>query len=209
HAMADAHSTSRGRRSLSEEIHTFSVGSALAICRMLPPATAPSFEQVLTLVEHARRKLVLCGSSLVAAAIVTSHLLPKWQPNWQIAYLIGLSIGAKFTTEGFFLSDVFQHVTQNFPLIDLKRCELAALDLIKWSELTSGFMAYRNVLSSIALNQQSSQMPNIPLAPQNILLNASSESELKVIVLHSEQAAITLSKQIHAIDKAVVFKKFT
>lgn len=129
-------------------MHALSIASAIAITRLLPQLSAA---EVGRLVEHARLALALQSTDLIAAMMFAQPLLAKWD-DWTLAYLIGVSLGIKLTTDGFYLSDIITNVTAQFPLQLLRRAECAAVCLVSWTNIEQCFLSFRNALISVAFD---------------------------------------------------------
>ena len=64
--------------------------------------------------------------SYLGRILLNPFARPASPPDWQFAYTIGLSLGCKYTTEGFYLVDIIDHLTDEYPLELLKEGEHAA-----------------------------------------------------------------------------------
>ena len=92
-------------------------------------------------------------------------LIKMWRPHWKFAFTVGLSIGAKFTTEGFFVADIIQHVTNEFTLDCLKEGEGIAIEMFDWANINQRCRNFRNALVNVALEEPlpAFEMPPPPM----------------------------------------------
>lgn len=95
-------------------MHNLSRASGCAICRLLQSEMNGSSEcdyeelekEIAAFAEMARKNLCLDNSSLTAAVMFAQPLVKKWVPRWKFAFTIGVALGTKFTTEGFWTVDI-------------------------------------------------------------------------------------------------------
>jgi len=143
--------------------HTMATG--VAISRLLDDvdvAEGGDFAQeIAEYAELARVRLHLDNSAVTAAMMFAQPLVEMWKPQWKFAYTIGLSLGAKFTTEGFFIVDIIDHLTDEFSMEALKEGERIAVASYDWVAMNQRLRVFRNALVSVALEQ--------PLAPSGML----------------------------------------
>ena len=119
-------------------MHALSLASAVAIARLVGgSAIEELIDEAAEYVECARFNLALDNISIVAAMMFAQPLLNLWKPHWKFAYTVGLSMGVKFTTEGFFLADITEHLTDEFPIALLEEGEGTALEIFDWTALSS------------------------------------------------------------------------
>ena len=90
-------------------MHTLSLATGIAVSRLATggPALIQAASQYA---ELARVRLVLDVPALAAAMMFTQPLILRWGGDWKFAYSVGLILGVKFTTEGFYTSDVIEHL---------------------------------------------------------------------------------------------------
>lgn len=134
-------------------MHTHSMASGLAIARLVEDAPADLAQEAAAYVERARVKLALDNSALVAALMFAQPLIKMWVPHWKFGYTIGLSIGIKFTTDGFYIADIIEHFTNEFTLECLKKGERVAIQHIDWAYMNSRWRNFRNALVNVALEE--------------------------------------------------------
>jgi hypothetical protein len=97
-------------------MHITSRATGKAIANLLNENEADIEEECARYAESARVGLCLDNSSMIAAMMFAQDLIVEWSPRWKYAYTIGLVLGAKYTTEGFYLGDIIAHLTEEFPL---------------------------------------------------------------------------------------------
>ena len=73
-------------------------------------------------------------------------------------YTVGLSLGVKFTAKGLYLSDLIDHLIDEFPLEVLEKGESIAIMEYNWHDMNHRFHIFRNALVKVALEE--------PLCPQ-------------------------------------------
>ena len=91
-------------------MHTISLATGIAVSRLATggPALIQAASQYA---ELARVRLMLDVPALAAAMMLTQPLIQiLWGGDWKFAYSVGLILGVKFTTEGFYTSDVIEHL---------------------------------------------------------------------------------------------------
>jgi len=147
-------------------MHSHSIASGLAIARLVDNPDDPHLAQeAADFVEHARTRLALDNSAVTCAMMFSQPLIKMWVPHWKFAYTVGLAMGVKFTTEGFFLIDILEHVTQEFTLECLKAGEALALELFDWTSMNQRCRDFRNALVSVALESPPSARRPVPNMP--------------------------------------------
>ena len=132
-------------------MHSTSIATAIAIARLVDNAPPGLVGEAAAYVERARMRLALDNAALSAAMMFAQPLIKLWRPHWKFAYTVGLALGIKFTTEGFFLVDIVQHLTDEFSLRVLKEGEFAALKVIDWFDANRRCRSFHNALVSVAL----------------------------------------------------------
>jgi len=110
-------------------------------------------EEIADYAEAARERLEMDNAAVTASIMIAQPLLERWAPEWKLAYTIAVAIGTKITTEGFFLSDIIQHLTNEYSLQTLIRCERIALEAYDLLDLRTRQWRFRNALISVALEQ--------------------------------------------------------
>ena len=97
---------------------------------------------------------------MAAAMMFAQPLFIQWAPNWKYAYTVGVSLGSKLVLEGFYLTDLTDHVDSGFTFKQLADGERDALLRFNWSQLTSRLAAFRAALVTVALQERiPPQMP--------------------------------------------------
>jgi len=144
--------------------HTMATG--VAISRLLDDVDVAGqneyvAQEIAEYAELARVRLHLDNAAVTAAMMFAQPLVEMWKPQWKFAYTIGLSLGAKFTTEGFFIVDIIDHLTDEFSMEALKEGERIAVASYDWVAMNQRLRVFRNALVSVALEQ--------PLAPSGML----------------------------------------
>jgi len=134
-------------------MHTHSLASGLAIARLLDDEDDNEglAQEAAEYVEHARVKLALDNAAITTGMMFAQPLIKMWAPHWKFAYTVGLVVGVKYTTEGFYLADIIDHVTQEFTLECLKAGESLAVELFDWNGMHQRCRDFRNALVSVAL----------------------------------------------------------
>ena len=84
------------------------------------------------LAEGARTKLALTSTNMAVVMLFAQPLILNWRPHWRFAYLIALSLGIKFTEDGFYTSDINDHLTNEFTRAQLLEGERTALMLYEF-----------------------------------------------------------------------------
>ena len=88
---------------LQRAMHNVAWATGVAIDRLLGERGNGLVKEIAEFVDACRVRLELDHSLMVAAMMFAQPLifkLPKEQPVWKIAYIAGLCIGVKLTTEG-------------------------------------------------------------------------------------------------------------
>ena len=168
--------------------HALATGKAL--CRLIDNPPDGLAQEISEYAEMARVKLHLDNSAVTAAVMFAQPLVEMWKPEWKFAYTVGVSLGAKFTTEGFYICDIINHLTDEFPLEALKMGERIAVEAYDWLEMNSRCRIFRNALLSVALED--------PLAARNDPAPAISavEEDLHVLIVDDSAVVCELHVQL-------------
>ncbi|KAL1527462.1 hypothetical protein AB1Y20_016127 [Prymnesium parvum] len=134
-------------------IHTYSLATGVAIARLLEEPSATVADEAAAFAEHARVSLALDNAAMTAAIMFAQPLVKMWQPHWKFAYVIGLCLGVKYTTDGFYIVDILDHVTKEFSLEFLKEGERLALSTVEWTNMSHRSRIFRNALVGVALER--------------------------------------------------------
>jgi len=134
-------------------MHSHAMATGLAVARLLENPDPGLVVEAAEFAELARVKLALDNAAITSSMMFAQPLIKMWRPHWKFAYTVGLSIGVKFTTEGFYISDIIDHVTDEFTLGCLKEGECLALRLFDWAEIHARFRNFRNALVHVALER--------------------------------------------------------
>ena len=134
-------------------MHTFSMASAIAIARLMDNPPPELIDEAAVYVELARVHLALDVACLTAAMVFAQPLIKRWQPCWKFAYTVGLSLGAKYVTEGFYLADIHDQLTDEFGLENLQKGEEIALEGFDFGRMNLRFRNFRNALADVAMEQ--------------------------------------------------------
>lgn len=131
--------------------HTLSVATAHAIHRMLDDPEPDVVVEACAFAQQARERLCLNNTNMTATMMFAQPLVKLWQPHWRFAYVVGLILGTKYTTDGFFIVDIIEHLTDEFPLEALKEGESVALEIFEWKGIHGRQRSFRNALVNVAL----------------------------------------------------------
>jgi len=137
--------------SATPTMHSTSVASACAIERLLDEPPPDLIHDAAQFVQLARERLVLDNSSMAAAIMFAQPLIKLWQPHWKFAYAVGLNMGIKYTTDGFYIKDIITHLTDEFTLEELTEGESIAMGIFDWGEMNMRTRSFRNALVNVAL----------------------------------------------------------
>ena len=177
-------------------MHHFSKATAVAIARRLgevlgAPVPDALVEEMADYAERCRVNLALDNAEVTAAMMFAHPLIETWAPHWKFAYTVAVSLGAKFTTtEGFYLSDVVEHVTDEFSLERLREGEELALKGYQWGDMNGRRRQFRNALVNVAL-----QEPVAPPAAAAVQVPAG-EPELHVLVVDDSPVETELHREL-------------
>lgn len=134
-----------------ESMHSLSVASASALARLQGTSSGCVVEQASKLIERARLNLSLDAHDMITAVMFAEPLVIAWGSNWELAYLVGLSLAMKYTYDGFRLSEITRHVTSRHSLRLLCQGEVIALGKVEWRGMQKRFALYRDALHKLAL----------------------------------------------------------
>jgi len=164
------------------------VGRAIAA---LVGEDADILDEAIAFAEEARTSLVMDNAMLAASIMFAQPLLKIWKPHWRFAYAIGISLGSKWVTEGFYLGDVVdQLIPGELNLAMMREGEAAAVDLMCWTDLGSRLRSFRNALHQVAQSE--------PLQ-----LNEPSAASIRVLIVDpSTNACETYREMILACQPA-------
>lgn len=189
-------------------MHTTAIGSGVAIARLRSrPDLASSAARF---VELARCKLVVSGTTLILAMVFAQPLILTWHDSWKLAYLVGLSLAIKFTTDGFYLTDILTHVTNEFTLAVLKKAERDALNIASLSRVEQRYHVFRNALISAAFDRMSLFTGNLTqmAAYENKVLG-DEEPIVNILIVHDEREATALARLVADIEHTAVIVTLT
>lgn len=186
-----------------------SLGSGLAISRLLSRPELTS--EAACFVELARRKLVVSGTTLVLAILFAQPLVLAWRHSWRLAYLIGLNLAMKFTTDGFFLMDVFTHVTNEFSFAILERAERKAVSVATLSKVEERYPLFRNALMSAAFDYLSSNLEDHTQMAEyeSIVIGDEEEPVVNILIVHDAAEAAALTELLADIESTAVVSTVT
>ncbi|KAL1498722.1 hypothetical protein AB1Y20_014032 [Prymnesium parvum] len=162
-------------------MHSLSIGSGVAIARLLDRPTAHFVKQAATVVERARVGLVMGPSELTAAMMFAQPLVKAWPQQWVFAYLIGVDLGMKYLQDGFFISDIVSFVTDGFSVQQLKQGERQAFGMVECGNFHKRFFSSRNALASLAV-EFPMEVPQSDQLPLNLVVGEE-DSSLHVLVV--------------------------
>ena len=163
--------------------------TGVAIARLLEDNRPEFIQEVAEYAEEARVRLALDNSAVTTAMMFAQPLLEMWKPEWKFAYTVGLSLGAKFTTEGFYLADIVNHLTDEFTLETLLEGERIACEAYDWLAMNERVRVFRNALLNVALEEPltaSGADPNSLLPP--------GDEELHVLIVDDSRTVCALHR---------------
>jgi hypothetical protein len=134
-------------------VHTLSIATAHAIHRLLDDPSPSLIDEAIELAQRARDSLEMDNTSMCAAMMFAQPLVRQWQPHWRFSYVVGVILGMKYTVDGFFIADVIEHLTQEFPLSTLQAGEVIALKDFDWCDISGRQRSFRNALVNVALER--------------------------------------------------------
>jgi len=174
-------------------MHNISRATGLAIVRRLaalqgytvPPGTE---QEAADFAERARLALCLDNSAMTAAMIFAQPCIANWHPQWKFAYTVGLALGTKLTTEGFYLGDIIERLTNEFPIDILMEGERHILQAFEWGRMNERCRTFRNALVHVALeNPEAADAPKPPtVVPED------AAAGLHVIVVDDDEVTCEL-----------------
>lgn len=173
--------------------YCYSIATGVAIARLLSDASPSVVHEAAEFAELARVRLALDNAAMSAAVMFAQPLIKMWQPHWKFAYTIGLSLGVKYTTDGFYVVDIIDHVTKEFSLEFLKEGERLALGMIDWNNMNQCCTTFRNALVSVAL-----ELPALPvettIASEAEAWGDPSNQELHVLIVDDSETVCKIHK---------------
>lgn len=131
------------------DISTLSYASATAISRLVN-IDLQAFNNVATIFEASTVKLRMDSSMITQSLMVLQTYLKEF-PNAdiEITTLAGISLGIKYITDGFYISDIFEHVTNFFTVKELETAEHNIFSVVQSISLQS-LPRFRNGLLNVA-----------------------------------------------------------
>jgi len=136
----------------TDAMHNLSWATGVAVQRLMQDAGYQADErEIAEYVQFARERLALDNASIVCAMMITQPLIRLFSPEWKFAYTVAVSLGTKLVTEGFFVADIIEHLTNEFSLTALKSGERMAMSHYDWLDFPSRQQTFRNALISVAL----------------------------------------------------------
>jgi len=167
-------------------MHAFSEATGVAITEHLAVqgCPVPDVDEVSEYAERCRVRLALGNAEVVMAMVFAQPLVQMWAPRWKFAYTVSVSLGTKYMTEGFHLSDIVAHVTDEFSLEALQQGEQQALEVYTFDDMNARYRQFRNALVNVGVRK------TVAPAPATGHLQAD-EPELHVLIIDNsyEQAA--------------------
>ncbi|KAL3910067.1 MAG: hypothetical protein SGPRY_009196 [Prymnesium sp.] len=190
-------------------MHTTCLGSAVAISRLA--SRRQLMPEAARFIELVRCKLVVSGTNLILAMVFAQPLILTWRDSWKLAYLIGLSLGMKLTTEGFYLKDMITYVTNEFTFAMLEEAERKALRIVSLRRLEERHQMFRNALMSATFDYLSSYVGSLAQsAPyENKVLGNEEERVMTIVIVHDEGKAAQLAKVVADIERKAVIVMFS
>ncbi|KAL3924212.1 MAG: hypothetical protein SGPRY_003984 [Prymnesium sp.] len=191
-------------------MHNLSRASGCAICRLLQSEMNGSSEcdyeelekEIAAFAEMARKNLCLDNSSLTAAVMFAQPLVKKWVPRWKFAFTIGVALGTKFTTEGFWTVDIINHLTDEFSLEALKKGEeIALMDYDFGANMRQRWTNFRNALIHVAVENP---LPGSIAAQPVLLPGEEAPLPLHVMVVDDSPHVLKLHESLirHLVPEA-------
>lgn len=173
-------------------LHSMSYASATAVARLLTregvQVSRELFTSIGAFIEKARLNLCLENSALSACIMFVQPLMQVWKQNWKFALTVALSLGTKFVTEGFFLSDITERLTDEFSVTQLRYGESKALEMYDWGWMRERLRSFRNALVTVALEQASSKHVYVPSSCHE-------ESVLHVLLVDDDKLICKVHKE--------------
>jgi hypothetical protein len=170
-------------------MHNYAKATGVAIARLLEDDRPEVVQEISEYAEEARIRLALDNSAVTAAMMFAQPLVKMWRPEWKFAYTIGLSLGAKFTTEGFYLGDIVDHLTDEFTLETLREGERIACEAYDWLEMNERVRAFRNALLNVTLEEP---LATFGTGPSSLL--PAGDEELHVLIVDDSKAVCALHR---------------
>lgn len=160
--------------------HPFSDASAKAVSRLCGSRPAVVDELAL-LLEGMRTGLCLDNQHVVASMIFLQFLLHTFEEmSLRLAVASAYNVGIKLNSEGFYTSDILDHVTDEFSVDALNAIEGYILTHFKFNEMESMQIAFRNALLHVSLEEPSnvSRLPGCANSP-----NSTTSHTMRVVIV--------------------------
>jgi len=137
-------------------------------------------DQIAEFAEEARLCLKLDGAVMCNAVMFTQPLIDLFSNHWRFALVVGVCLSAKYSLEGFFIGDIIEHWTDEFPLNSLITAERLAfrryLETMDNMELRQ--RTFRNALLSVVIEEpvpgaeieEPATVPGESIRPPNVLI---------------------------------------
>ena len=208
--------TSAGKADLALEtgrtLHTYSYACGIAISRLVDDAPPGLEIEAAAYIGEARDSLCLDNCSLCAGMMFAQPLLKRCSSHWKFAVTVGLIIGTKFTTEGFFTSDVVTHLTKDFSVAALAEWEGIAISDYDFSSMANRLRSFRNSLLLVALEDPLPGLrPSASLTSR--VVGLSELPELHVLIVDSSPIVLDFHRglvhhvrpqaRVHAVTRCV------
>ncbi len=188
------------------ERHPFSDASAKAVYRL--SAHALEVEPVATLIEKFRVALALDNQSVVAAMIFIQFLVKNVQDiPIRMAVVAAYNFGIKLTTEGFYTSDIIDHVTDEFSVDVLHHVDNFILGEFEFNDMERMQCSFRNALLNVSLDESSVSAPPSGYANSP---NGTMSHSLRVVVVDDDAltlefhrallASVVSNAEVHCFD---------
>jgi len=168
-------------------MHALSVATGRAVAALLrmPELT----EDIANFAELARHRLSLDNAMVIATMIYAQPLTMAWAPKWKFAYCVALSLGVKAVADGFYVSDILEHLTDEFQIEELKEGEATAVI----DEVTGGPGAHlqQNIFRTAMINMVLRDVPQLEDLPQQNV-----DHPFRVLVVDTSAAVCNQYRQL-------------
>ena len=135
--------------------HPFSDASAKAVFRLCGSRHA-EVDEIAQLSEAMRVGLCLDNQHVVASMIFLQFLLQAFEEiSLRLAVTSAYSVGIKLNSNGFYTSDILDHVTDEFSVDALRAMEGYVLMHFNFNEMESMQIMFRNALLHVSLEEPS------------------------------------------------------
>eukprot|EP00966_Prymnesium_polylepis_P024579 566912-Prymnesium_polylepis.1 len=139
--------------------HPFSDASAKAVSR-LSGTGHDVVDEIARLSERMRVCLCLDNQHVVASMIFLQFLLQTFEDiSLRLAVTSAYNVGIKLNSDGFYTSDIRDHVTDEFSVGALNTMEGYILTHFKFNDMESMQIAFRNALLHVSLEEPSNASP--------------------------------------------------